>query len=135
MFYDNPNVLFFSIHRYDNGTFFPGTGRPDEIGSGAGLGFNINIALSGAANFQGMSGALKLGGCKNLLSVYCFHEKNPIRGNALCFHCSMARWAQYLISAGFSTFMCSCGVLMASSGVVLSPVFPFFPHIITCFCT
>ena len=56
MFYDNPNVLFLSIHRYDNGTFFPGTGRPDEIGSGAGLGFNMNVAFSGATNFQGMSG-------------------------------------------------------------------------------
>ncbi len=65
MFYDNPNILFLSIHRYDNGTFFPGTGRPDEIGSGAGLGFNINIAFSGATNFQGMSGgrALKWSGC------------------------------------------------------------------------
>lgn len=31
IFYDNPNVLHLSIHRYDNGTFFPGTGRPEEV--------------------------------------------------------------------------------------------------------
>ena len=55
IFYDNPNVLFISIHRYDNGTFFPGTGRPEEVGSGAGLGFNVNIAFSGAQTFQGIA--------------------------------------------------------------------------------
>lgn len=66
MFYDNSKVLTMSIHRYDNGTFFPGTGRPDEVrqlqymcitylsilsfqvGSGTGLGYNVNIALSGS---------------------------------------------------------------------------------------
>ena len=65
MFYDNSKVLTMSIHRYDNGTFFPGTGRPEEVkqshcmcvtylsfpsfqvGSGTGLGHNVNIALSG----------------------------------------------------------------------------------------
>lgn len=31
IFYDNPAVLYISIHRYDNGTFFPGTGRPEEV--------------------------------------------------------------------------------------------------------
>jgi len=31
MFYDNSKVLTMSIHRYDNGTFFPGTGRPEEV--------------------------------------------------------------------------------------------------------
>ena len=58
IFYDNPNILCVSIHRYDNGTFFPGTGRPEEIGSGAGLGFNVNVAFSGPTNYQGISGQL-----------------------------------------------------------------------------
>ena len=58
IFYDNPGVLYISIHRYDNGTFFPGTGRPEEIGSGAGLGFNVNIAFSGSQNYQGLSGTI-----------------------------------------------------------------------------
>jgi acetoin utilization deacetylase AcuC-like enzyme len=55
IFYDNPGVLYLSLHRYDNGTFFPGTGRPEEIGSGAGLGFNINVAFSGPTALQGVT--------------------------------------------------------------------------------
>lgn len=31
-FYDDPNVLYLSIHRYDDGNFFPGSGAPDEVG-------------------------------------------------------------------------------------------------------
>jgi acetoin utilization deacetylase AcuC-like enzyme len=53
IFYDNPSVLYISVHRYDNGTFFPGTGRPEEIGSGGGIGYNVNIAFSGKQTFQG----------------------------------------------------------------------------------
>uniref|UniRef100_A0AAQ5ZEU9 Histone deacetylase n=1 Tax=Amphiprion ocellaris TaxID=80972 RepID=A0AAQ5ZEU9_AMPOC len=46
-FYDDPNVLYLSIHRYDDGNFFPGSGAPDEVGSGAGVGFNVNVAFTG----------------------------------------------------------------------------------------
>lgn len=47
IFYDDPRILFISIHRHDDGNFFPGTGSPTECGSGAGLGFNVNVAWSG----------------------------------------------------------------------------------------
>lgn len=47
VFYDDPNVLYLSIHRHDDGNFFPGTGGPTECGAGPGLGFNVNIAWSG----------------------------------------------------------------------------------------
>ncbi|KAG0727417.1 Histone deacetylase 4 [Chionoecetes opilio] len=60
MFYDDPHVLYISIHRYDDGSFFPGTGAPTEVGGGTskgqedrdvgegdGYGFNVNIAFSG----------------------------------------------------------------------------------------
>ena len=43
-FYDDPNVLYISLHRYDNGNFFPGTGASDECGCDAGLGFTVNVA-------------------------------------------------------------------------------------------
>ena len=43
MFYDDPSVLFISLHRYDHGSFYPGTGKVDRVGSGAGEGYNINI--------------------------------------------------------------------------------------------
>ncbi|XP_068165092.1 histone deacetylase 4-like isoform X3 [Antennarius striatus] len=46
-FYDDPNVMYLSIHRYDDGNFFPGSGAPDEVGSGPGVGFNVNVALTG----------------------------------------------------------------------------------------
>eukprot|EP01137_Pigoraptor_chileana_P019810 Opistho-2@81343 len=47
IFYDNPNVLYVSLHRHDNGDFYPGTGDADECGSGNGLGFNVNIPWKG----------------------------------------------------------------------------------------
>uniref|UniRef100_A0AAZ3Q426 Histone deacetylase n=1 Tax=Oncorhynchus tshawytscha TaxID=74940 RepID=A0AAZ3Q426_ONCTS len=46
-FYDDPNVLYLSLHRYDDGNFFPGSGAPDEVGSGPGVGFNVNMAFTG----------------------------------------------------------------------------------------
>ena len=32
VFYDSPSVLVVSVHRFDDGQFFPGTGRPEEVG-------------------------------------------------------------------------------------------------------
>ncbi|XP_017472106.1 PREDICTED: histone deacetylase 4 isoform X4 [Rhagoletis zephyria] len=47
-FYDNPDVLYLSIHRHDDGNFFPGTGGSTECGVAAGAGFNVNISWSGS---------------------------------------------------------------------------------------
>ncbi|XP_042200083.1 histone deacetylase 4-like [Callorhinchus milii] len=47
VFYRDPNVLYISLHRYDDGNFFPGSGSADEAGSGPGLGFNVNVAWTG----------------------------------------------------------------------------------------
>ncbi|KAM3180483.1 hypothetical protein ACTXT7_016200 [Hymenolepis weldensis] len=44
VFYADPTVLYISLHRYDDGAFFPGTGSLDEMGAGMGVGFTINIA-------------------------------------------------------------------------------------------
>ena len=46
-FYEDPRVLYISLHRHDNGNFYPGTGSSVECGAGLGLGTNINIAWSG----------------------------------------------------------------------------------------
>ncbi|KAF7723742.1 Histone deacetylase [Apophysomyces ossiformis] len=46
IFYDNPNVLYVSLHRWDQGRFYPFSGAPNECGEGAGLGRNVNIAFS-----------------------------------------------------------------------------------------
>ncbi|XP_045027399.1 histone deacetylase 4 isoform X4 [Daphnia magna] len=50
IFYDDPRILYISIHRHDDGHFFPGTGNPLECGTDDGLGFNVNIAWSGGLN-------------------------------------------------------------------------------------
>lgn len=41
-FYTDPSVLFVSSHQYP---FYPGTGAADEIGSGAGQGFTVNLPI------------------------------------------------------------------------------------------
>lgn len=41
-FYEDPSVLYFSMHRYP---FYPGTGGEEETGKGRGLGFTINAPL------------------------------------------------------------------------------------------
>ncbi|KAK6583588.1 hypothetical protein PZA11_003318 [Diplocarpon coronariae] len=51
MFYENPNVLYMSLHVYKNGEFYPGPPEDDEMpdggldmcGAGVGLGRNVNI--------------------------------------------------------------------------------------------
>lgn len=42
IFYDDPRVAFFSIHRYP---FYPGTGASDETGTGPGLGTKLNAPI------------------------------------------------------------------------------------------
>ncbi len=47
MFYDSPQVLYFSIHQYP---WYPGTGKPDDVGTGEGAGFNVNVPQPARAN-------------------------------------------------------------------------------------
>lgn len=49
MFEDDDSVLYVSLHRYDNGMFFPSSedAAPDRVGVSRGAGFNVNIAWSG----------------------------------------------------------------------------------------
>ena len=51
MFYNDPSVLYFSVHQYP---FYPGTGSETEKGGGKGLNYNINVPLpagSGDADY------------------------------------------------------------------------------------
>ncbi|EYU23514.1 hypothetical protein MIMGU_mgv1a023963mg [Erythranthe guttata] len=45
MFYEDPRVLTFSVHRHDSGKFYPygNDGSYSMIGEGAGAGYNINV--------------------------------------------------------------------------------------------
>lgn len=42
IFYDTDQVMFWSLHQYPA---YPGNGAPDEIGTGKGKGYTINVAL------------------------------------------------------------------------------------------
>lgn len=44
-FYNDPRVLYISLHRYEQGKYYPGTkaGGADQVGEGDGKGSNINI--------------------------------------------------------------------------------------------
>jgi acetoin utilization deacetylase AcuC-like enzyme len=44
IFYADPQVTFFSIHRYGHG-FYPGTGAANETGAGPALGHTINAPI------------------------------------------------------------------------------------------
>ncbi|XP_015110573.1 histone deacetylase 6 [Diachasma alloeum] len=48
MFYDDPRVVYFSIHRYENGSFWPNLRESDYhyVGAGAGVGHNFNVPLN-----------------------------------------------------------------------------------------
>ena len=59
IFYDDPSILFIDLHQ-DPRTIYPGTGRIDEIGTGKGKGFTINLPL--------------LPGTGNDAYQYLFHE-------------------------------------------------------------
>ena len=43
IFYDDPSVVFYSIHRHP---FYPGTGKDDETGTGDGLGATVNVPVA-----------------------------------------------------------------------------------------
>ena len=44
-FIEDPNVLYFSVHRYHGGNFYPflEQGGPSSVGTGVGRGFNVNV--------------------------------------------------------------------------------------------
>ncbi|XP_015272041.1 PREDICTED: histone deacetylase 6-like, partial [Gekko japonicus] len=46
LFEDNPSVLYFSVHRYEEGSFWPHLpeSNSDAVGRGRGEGYNINVA-------------------------------------------------------------------------------------------
>ena len=49
MFYEDPRVLYFSIHQ---APFYPGTGNSGERGEGAGLGTTINVPLPATTGYE-----------------------------------------------------------------------------------
>jgi acetoin utilization deacetylase AcuC-like enzyme len=46
MFYDDPRVLYVSSHQHP---FYPGTGAAEDVGTGPGAGFTLNVPLEAGA--------------------------------------------------------------------------------------
>ena len=46
MFYDDPRVLYVSTHQYP---FYPGTGAAEDVGTGPGAGFTVNVPIEAGA--------------------------------------------------------------------------------------
>ncbi len=55
-FYDDPSVLYFSMHQYPH---YPGTGWLDEVGTGEGEGYNINVPLPAGTGDSGFIAAFE----------------------------------------------------------------------------
>jgi acetoin utilization deacetylase AcuC-like enzyme len=56
IFEDDPRVLFISLHQWP---LYPGTGRSDEIGAGAGQGSTVNLALPGGSQGKDYGAAFR----------------------------------------------------------------------------
>ncbi len=56
VFYADPRVAFFSIHRYP---FYPGSGAADETGTGPGLGFTRNVPVHYGTSQQDYRGLFR----------------------------------------------------------------------------
>lgn len=57
IFWADPDVLFFDIHRA--APFYPGSGRLDEVGGGLGEGYTINVPLPAGAGDSAMIKAFR----------------------------------------------------------------------------
>lgn len=79
-FYSDPTVLYLSTHQFP---YYPGTGWYEEIGDGAGKGYNINIPLSY--------------GMKDDDYIYAFQE-------VLVPVSNLFKPDMVLVSAGFDTY-------------------------------
>ncbi|MBM3474763.1 MAG: histone deacetylase [Armatimonadetes bacterium] len=93
-FYDDPTVLYFSVHR---SPFYPGSGAETETGSGAGVGYTVNIPLpAGSSDAQYLDAfervlkpkALEFRPDLILISAgFDAHERDPLGGMKVTTEC------------------------------------------------
>jgi acetoin utilization deacetylase AcuC-like enzyme len=60
IFYEDPTVFFYSIHRFGHG-FYPGTGAKDETGQGRGLGYTFNEPVRYGTSVKEYDGRFRAG--------------------------------------------------------------------------
>ena len=109
MFYDDPRVLYVSLHRWDRGSFYPGTGRPSLVGEGEGQGYNLNIGWnrSGVSDGDYVQAFLRL-----ILPIALEYQPELVfisagfdSGRADPLVCQSQRFfANYVVAAGIRFF-------------------------------
>ena len=85
IFEDDDTVLYVSLHRHDNGSFFPGNddGDLDKIGVGRGKGFNVNIPWNTNNGRRGVGDATYIAA---FLEVRGLSRRTFLRTILLFFH-------------------------------------------------
>ena len=87
MFYDDPRILYLSLHQYP---FYPGTGAAGDVGRGRGEGFTFNVPLAAGAGdadyalvFDAVVAPVLEAFAADLLLVsagYDAHHRDPLGG-------------------------------------------------------
>lgn len=97
MFFDDPRVLYVSLHQYP---FYPGTGAAGDVGRDGGAGFTVNVPLEAGAGdadyglaFDAAVAPILEAYAPDLLLVsagYDAHDRDPLGG----MHVSTAGYAR-----------------------------------------
>ncbi|HEX3811592.1 MAG TPA: acetoin utilization protein AcuC [Mycobacteriales bacterium] len=121
-FYADPRVLTVSLHESPQ-TLFPGTGYPDETGSGAALGTAVNVALPAGTDDSGWLRAFHavapsvihaFGPDVLVLQAGCdSHREDPLANLELTVD---GQRASYLAAAGLADELCGGRLLVLGGG-------------------
>ena len=97
-FYNDPRIVYFSIHRFEHGTFWPNLRESDFdfVGEGAGEGKNINVPL----NKTGMTNADYLAIFQQLLMPVAIE----VKFNVNCFFISSHQNPLVSVSARINSY-------------------------------
>jgi acetoin utilization deacetylase AcuC-like enzyme len=118
MFYRDPKVLYVSTHQFP---FYPGTGAAEEIGSGAGEGFTVNLPLAAgatdadyAAAYRTVAGVLDRYAPELLLVSAGFdaHEDDPLASMRM----TAAGYAAVVKSLADSAIRLGCPMALLTEG-------------------
>lgn len=112
MFYEEPRVLYLSLHQYP---FYPGTGAAGDVGSGRGAGLTVNVPLAAGAGDADYGLVFEravipildeFGPELLLLSAgYDAHDRDPLGG----MHVSTAGYAWMTRALRAVAERCCCG--------------------------